>query len=234
MGCRSRPWNSAAGSSPGQSASTRPPCTAPPSSMAADAVPWSVPPVPLAATVRPNSVATSTTVSAHAGPRPSRKAATIASRLRSCAASRGPCALCVSQPPVSSIAMRGPAGCARKRAASRPSSAGLCRAGAPAMPRAPSAAAHMACSCGSAAYSCCTRCTKSSGACAMPDGACELTPAAPRSASGTAGVMAMAASPAGLRGSSDTSRFSQPSLSACGAAPPVSSTFCASKCERSR
>ena len=73
VGLRSRPSSRFAGLRPGQSATTRPPCTAPPSSIAADPVPWSVPPVPLAATVRPNSVATRTTVCDHAAPSPSRK-----------------------------------------------------------------------------------------------------------------------------------------------------------------
>ena len=40
-------------------------------SIATAPVPWSVPPVPLAATVRPNSVATSTTVCSHTAPSPS-------------------------------------------------------------------------------------------------------------------------------------------------------------------
>jgi hypothetical protein len=59
-----------------------------------------------------------------------------------------------------------------------------------------------------------------------------MTSAGPRNAIGTVGAIAMA-SP-WRRGSRPTSRFSQPSLTSCGAAPPVSSTFWPSKWERSR
>jgi hypothetical protein len=59
-----------------------------------------------------------------------------------------------------------------------------------------------------------------------------MTSAGPRKASGTVGAIAIA-SPL-RRGSRPTRRFNQPSLTSCGAAPPVSSTFWPSKCERSR
>ena len=55
--------------SPGQLVMTRPPLTLPPINMATDPVRWSAPPVQLTAAVRPNSVATSTVVVAHAGQR---------------------------------------------------------------------------------------------------------------------------------------------------------------------
>ena len=53
---------------PGQSATTRPPLSAPPASRATVPVPWSVPSVPLMRAVRPNSVTSTTTVSLQAGP----------------------------------------------------------------------------------------------------------------------------------------------------------------------
>jgi hypothetical protein len=114
-------------------------------------VPWSVPPVPLAAAVRPNSVPTSTVVSAHAAPRPSRSAASIASSDFSRFVMRCACALCVSQPSLSSMAMRGPSGRARKLAARRPRSLGLWRGDGVAIARASIAVDHKACSCASSA-----------------------------------------------------------------------------------
>ena len=68
---------------PGQSATTRPPATAPPSTKATVPVPWSVPLVPLTRTVRPNSVIASTAVCRHASPSAVFSAARPASSCRS-------------------------------------------------------------------------------------------------------------------------------------------------------
>ena len=126
---RSRPSKRSFFASPGQSATTRPPRTAPPSTKAAPPVPWSVPRVPLIATSRPNSLATTTTVRRQGlspATRPSRRAASPASSWRRAEAS-APFGLawlaCVSQPPSSSTAACGPFGWARNSAARRASAA---------------------------------------------------------------------------------------------------------------
>ena len=109
---------------PGQSATTRPPWTAPPRTKATPPVPWSVPSVPLTATSRPNSLTRITTVRSQAppAPRPVRSAARPRSSWRRPAAS-GPFGLAwlawVSQPPISSTAACGPFGWARNSAARR-------------------------------------------------------------------------------------------------------------------
>ena len=79
VGARSRFSNNFPGPSPGQSATTRPPATAPPSTNATVAVPWSVPLVPFTRAVRPNSVIASTAVRRHSGPSAAFSAASPAS-----------------------------------------------------------------------------------------------------------------------------------------------------------
>ncbi len=80
VGAVSRFSNSLACCSVGQSPTMPVRLRAPPSTRAVEAVPWSVPPVPLTRAVRPNSVAATTTVLLHSGPRPSARPPSTLSR----------------------------------------------------------------------------------------------------------------------------------------------------------
>ncbi len=88
-------------------------------------VPWSVPSVPLMRAVRPNSVATTTTVSRQRAPSPLSNSASAPSRPPSNCASRPvapPSLAWVSQPSKASAAMRGPSSAAISLAAPRATS----------------------------------------------------------------------------------------------------------------
>ena len=62
----------------------------------------------------------------------------------------------------------------------------------------------------------------------------EATSAGPRMASGTFAPSATPASRVLSKGSVASARLIQPLVEPCGRSSPLSSTFCASKCERSR
>ena len=113
VGAVSRFSNSLACCKVGQSPMMPPRFKAPPSTRAVEAVPWSVPLVPLMRAVRPNSVATITTVLLHSGPRPLERPSITASRPRRRLASwpsAAPWLACVSNPSRETAAICGPLG----------------------------------------------------------------------------------------------------------------------------
>src|SRR5688572_21746309 len=139
--------------------------------------------------------------------------------------------------------MRGPSGLARKRAAALASGATLkparpsmrCSLVSPTIARTSSASYKLCASAGSAAqYNCRRRTSRSSPGTGNRDGAHELTASSPRRTRGTLSASATASRASPAASSAASARLSQPPSAPLGATLPASSTFCASKCERSR